>query len=409
MHGFRVLAVCLIASHVSFAGNPIAQAQSAPGTLPMSTPESVNMRSDRLDQIDRIVQYGLDKKNMPGAVVLIARRGTIVFHKAYGHRRLQPSPEEMTLDTVFDMASITKPVATATSIMKLIEMGKLGLDDRVAKHIPEFAANGKGDITIHQLLTHQGGLIPDNSLKDYLDGPEKAFERIYTLKTYVQPGTKFVYTDVGFIVLADLVKRLSGVNVHEFSQKHIYRPLGMKETGYLPSKELKLRCATTQRRSDETSDSKDKKKYWMRGEVHDPRAFELGGIAGHAGLFSSATDLAIYGQMMISGGRYNGVRILKSDTVKTMTRAYPVSRGFRGLGWDKRTGYSSNRGDLLSDSAFGHGGFTGTVLWMDPDNELIFVFLSNRVHPDGKGSVNVLAGRIATVAAAAIQDIPSTR
>ena len=358
------------------------------------------MRSDRLQQIDRIVEQGLARKNMPGAVVLVARKGKIVFHKAYGNRQIKPTIEKMTNDTVFDLASLTKPIATATSFMKLMEQGEIGLHDRVAKFVPKFACNGKEEITVYQLLTHQGGLIPDNALKDYVDGPEKAFERINALNTHIKPGSKFVYTDVGFIVLAHIVEKVSGLNVHEYSQKHVFSPLGMSETGYLPGDDLKARCATTQTRMDESDNQK-----WLKGDVHDPRAHELGGIAGHAGLFSTASDLAVYGQMMIDGGQYQGVRILKPETVAKMTEPYPVSSGFRGLGWDKQTGFSSNRGDLLSQSAFGHGGFTGTVLWVDPQNELVFIFLSNRVHPDGKGSVNALAGRIATVAAAAISEV----
>lgn len=374
--------------------------------LPTAKPESVGMRSDRLDRIDRIVQQGLQNKNMPGAVVLVARDGHVVFHKAYGDRQQQPSVEPMTVDTVFDMASITKPVVTATCVMKLIEYGKLKLDDPVSKHIPEFAANGKGDITVLQLLTHQGGLIPDNSIRDYAGSADEAMQKIYALKTYVEPGSKFVYSDVGFIVLADLVKRVSGANVHQFSQQHIFKPLGMIETGFLPTDALKLRSATTQTRTKKGVAHRDgpTEKHWMQGEVHDPRAYALGGIAGHAGLFSTAADLAVYGQMMISNGQYQGVRILNPETIELMTKARQVSSGERGLGWDKLTGYSSNRGDLMSGSAFGHGGFTGTVLWMDPTNKLVFVFLSNRVHPDGKGSINRLAGRIATVAVAAIVD-----
>lgn len=371
--------------------------QGPPAGLKNAKPETVGMRSDRLQVIDRIVKQGLSRNNMPGAVVLIARKGKIVFHRAYGNRQAEPSIEPMTTDTVFDMASITKPVATATSVMKLVEQGKLQLHDRVSKFVPGFATNGKENITLQQLLTHQGGLIPDNALKDYLDGPEKAFERINALKTFVKPGTKFVYTDVGFILLARIVEKVSGMNVHQYSQKHIFRPLGLKETGFLPDHDLKLRCATTQTRIDDVGN-----RYWLKGEVHDPRAYELGGIAGHAGLFSTAKDLATYGQMMINGGQYQNVQIFQSKTVATMTKPYPVSSGFRGLGWDKRTGFSTNRGDLLSPSAFGHGGFTGTVLWMDPEYEFVFVFLSNRVHPNGKGSVNSLAGRIATVAVAAI-------
>jgi uncharacterized protein YbbC (DUF1343 family) len=364
--------------------------------LPRAEPEAVGMRADRLQRIDTIVAEGLRRKLMPGCVVLLARRQKVVFLKAYGSRQLKPTVEPMTVHTVFDMASITKPMATATSVMKLIEQGKLELTAPVSKYIPEFAANGKGEVTVLQLLTHQAGLIPDNSIKDYNDGVEEAFKRIYNLKFYTPPGKKFVYTDVGFILLADLVKRVSGLDVNEFSKQHIFAPLGMRETGYLPGPPLRKRAALTEQRNGE----------WMQGEVHDPRAFRLGGIAGHAGLFSTAQDIAVYAAMMKNGGQLNGVRILKADTVRQMTDAYKIADGNqRGLGWDKQSGFSYNKGDLMSPSAFGHGGFTGTVLWMDPQSDLTFVFLSNRVHPNGKGSVNRLAARIATIAAASI-DVP---
>ena len=363
--------------------------------LPNSNPAEVGMDPLRLQAIDRIVQEGLDRKRMPGAVVLIARSGRIVFHKSYGSRQLLPQAEPMQLDTVFDMASITKPVATAMCIMKLTEQNKIAITDPVARHIPEFAAQAKDAITIEQLLTHTSGLIPDNHIRDYEDGPETAMQRVMALKLWAETGEKFAYSDVGFIVLAEIVRRVSGKNVHEFSQQHIFRPLGMHETGFLPSASLRARCAVTEKRGDQ----------WMEGEVHDPRAFRLGGIAGHAGLFSTALDLARFGQMLNKGGELNGVRILKASTVQQMTQARQVPGDMlRGLGWDKRSSYSSNRGDLLSASAFGHGGFTGTVLWIDPQLDLVFVFLSNRVHPDGKGSINKLAGRIATVAAAAIKE-----
>ena len=353
------------------------------------------MDSPTLSRIDTVIAEGLRRKLMPGAVVLIARKQRIVFLKAYGSRAVQPEVEPMTTDTVFDMASITKPMATATSVMKLVELGKIELDAPVAKYIPEFAANGKSTVPVRQLLTHQGGLIPDNSIRDYRDGSEKAMERIYNLKFYVPPATKFVYTDVGFIVLADLVKRVSGQDVHAFSQTHIFGPLQLSETGYRPSAALAARAAPT-----EKIDGK-----WRRGVVHDPRAFALGGVAGHAGLFSTAEDIAIYAAMMKNGGALNGIRVLKQQTIREMTAGYRIADGNqRGLGWDKQTGYSYNKGDLLTPAAFGHGGFTGTVLWMDPQLDLTFVFLSNRVHPNGKGSVNRLAGRVATLAAAAINN-----
>lgn len=370
---------------------------ASPPKLPRVAPHEGGMDAGRLRVIDEIVREAIKRERMPGAVVLVAHRGKVVYFQAFGHKQLVPEKVPMTRATVFDMASLTKPVATATSIMKLLETKKIELRDPVAKYIPGFAANGKQEITIYQLLTHQGGLIPDNSIKDYKDGPTKAFERINALKLYAPIGSRFVYTDVGFIVLAKIVEEVTGQNVHEFSQQQVFGPLGMSETGYLPAEALRARAATTQERD----------KRWMKGEVHDPRAYLLGGIAGHAGLFSTAEDLAVYAQMMIEGGQYHDVRILESATVERMTKGYEVPGSLRGLGWDVRSGYSSNRGDFLSKKAFGHGGFTGTAMWIDPQLELSVIFLSNRVHPNGKGSVNTLAGRIGTIAAVAISEKPA--
>jgi uncharacterized protein YbbC (DUF1343 family) len=303
----------------------------------------------------------------------------------------------MTSDTVFDMASITKPVATASSVMLLVEQGKIDLAAPVSQYIPDFGQNGKEEVTVYQLLTHQSGLLPDNSIDDYNDGPAAALDRIHALPLRAPPRTRFIYSDVNFITLGELVQTVSGMNVHEFSRHHIYEPLSMSETGYLPPDERRQRAAPTEQREGR----------WMQGEVHDPRAYKLDGVAGHAGLFSTAEDLAVFAQMLLGGGEYQGVRILKPETVELMTRGNEVpGGGYRALGWDSRSGYSSNRGDLLSARAFGHGGFTGTVLWIDPELDLFYIFLSNRVHPDGKGLVNPLAGRIGTVAAAAIVDAP---
>lgn len=384
---------------VGFAASalPAPGAGSAVPKLPLATPESVGMSSERLRAIDAIVAEGLRHHRMPGAVVLIAHHGKVVYLRAFGQRQLKPATVKMTTDTVFDMASITKPVATATSIMILAEQKQLDLQDPVTKFIPPFEAHGKDRITVQQLLTHQSGLMPDNAVADYANGPEEAIERICQLKLSAPPATKFIYSDVGYIVLAEIVRRVSHMNVAQFSQQHIFRPLGMNETGFCPRAELRRRAAPTEQREG----------HWMRGEVHDPRAYRLGGIAGHAGLFSTATDLAVYGQMMLGRGRYGDVRVLQPSTVERMTRAYPVPGGLRGLGWDVRTGYSSNRGDLFSPRAFGHGGFTGTSVWIDPQLDLLVIFLSNRVHPDGDGVVNPLAGRIGTVAAAAICCRPS--
>ena len=362
--------------------------------LPSAEPKTVGMDGDHLKRIDDIIAEGLAEKRMPGCVVCIGRRGKIVLLKAYGKKQLKPTELPMTTDTVFDMASITKPVATATSIMLLIERGQLRLGDKVASLMPEFAVNDKDGITIHDLLTHQSGLLPDNALADYQNGREEALRKIYELKLQAPTGSRFIYSDVNYILLGEIVRKLSGQSVHEFSRDNIYQPLGMKDTGYLPGEPQRSRAAPTEERDGK----------WMQGEVHDPRAFKLEGVAGHAGLFSTAEDLAIYAQMMLRGGEYEGKRILSPRTVAKMTTAYRVPGGLRGLGWDKRTGYSSNRGELMSESAFGHGGFTGTVMWIDPELELFVIFLSNRVHPDGKGLVNPLAGRIGSVAAAAIRE-----
>lgn len=356
------------------------------------------MDETRLAFIDKAVEEEIAAKKLPGCVVLIGRQGKIAWLKAYGNKQLEPEPVAMTIDTVFDLASLTKPVATATSVMILVEEGKLQVRDRVAQYIPEFAQNGKDRITVLQLLTHQSGLIADNALSDFDDGPERAFERIYALRPQAEPGTKFIYSDVGFMVLGELVKRLSGKSVYEYSRERIFGPLGMKETGYLPAAELRARAAPAEKRDG----------HWMQGEVHDPRAHALGGIAGHAGLFSTAADLAIYAQMMLGRGNFAGERILSPRTVDLMTEPVAVPGGLRGLGWDMQTSYSINRGELMSPAAYGHGGFTGTGIWIDPELDLFVIFLSNRVHPNGKGLVNPLIGRIGTIAAAAITNPPAT-
>ncbi|MCA9060855.1 MAG: beta-lactamase family protein [Planctomycetaceae bacterium] len=342
--------------------------------------------------IDEIVEEGLRREQMPGCVVTVGRHDGILFQRAYGYRQLRPEKIPMTVDTVFDLASLTKPLATATSILVLIERGELDPNATVASILPEFAATEKQDVTVLHLLTHVSGLIPDNALKDYEEGPEKAFARIHQLPLLSPAGTQFRYSDVGFIVLGEIVRRKTGQDVHQFSQEHLFRPLQLHETGYLPREELRQRAAVTQERDG----------HWMQGEVHDPRAWLLNGVAGHAGLFSTANDLTRYARMFLNGGELDGVRVLKAESIHWATTGIDVGSGLRSPGWDVRSGYSSNRGDLMSLRAFGHGGFTGTAIWIDPGRDVFVIFLSNRVHPDGNGSVNTLAGRIGTVATAAV-------
>ncbi len=381
-----------------------AQAEIPPATtvamtrLPRATPESVSMRSQRLVDVEPLIAQGISTGQFPGAVICVGRHGKVVYLRAFGERQVVDDHVPMTTDTVFDMASITKPVVTATCIMKLVETNHLRLTDKLAEYFPEFSPHGKDSIMIQDLLLHQSGLIPDNALSDYLDGPEKAWERICNLKLIAPVGKTFKYSDVNFIALAYLVEKLSGKSVAEFSHDEIFAPLGMQETGYNPNAELRQRAAPTEKRDGQ----------WMRGQVHDPRAFALGGVAGHAGLFSTVEDMAVYAQMMLGRGsfEFNGThtRVLAPETVQTMTSSYSVSSGRRGLGWDIQSPYSSNRGNELSTRAFGHGGFTGTVLWIDPDLDLFFIFLSNRVHPNGQGNVNRLAGQILDIVATSISD-----
>jgi uncharacterized protein YbbC (DUF1343 family)/CubicO group peptidase (beta-lactamase class C family) len=383
-----LLAVALLA----LAFRPVSTRAETSTRLPQAPPGEVGLDAAKLGQIDAAVAEGIEQGRLPGAVVLVARLGKVAFRKAYGLRSKQPTEVPMTVDTVFDLASLTKPVATATSVMILLERGKLALTDKVSRHLPEFGQNGKEGITIEQLLLHTSGLIADNPVADYKDGREKALERVYRLSPVNKPGTKFVYSDVNFIVLGELVGRVSGEPLDVFARKYIFEPLGLHETTFRPGKALAERAGPTEKREG----------HWMRGEVHDPRAYLLGGVAGHAGLFSTADDLAVYAQMILNGGSYAGRRILSPATVRLMTTPRPVPTGLRALGWDVQTAFSSNRGSIFPVGSFGHTGFTGTSIWIDPSSQTAVIFLSNRVHPDGKGQINRLRGRVATLAAASI-------
>jgi CubicO group peptidase (beta-lactamase class C family) len=314
---------------------------------------------------------------------------------------VKPEAADMTPDAVFDMASLTKPVATGTSVMILIQQGKLKPSDLVSKHWPEFAASGKEKVTVEHLLLHTSGLTADNAIADYADGKAKALERIAALKLEAPAGTRFRYSDVGFIVLGELVERLGGVPVDKFAKKHVFEPLKMTDTGFTPGEALRKRIAPTGLRDGKT----------ILGEVHDPRSFKMGGVAGHAGLFSTADDLTRYCRMLLRGGELDGTRILDAKTVKLFTEAHAVpviekggkeSKGLRSYGWDVDTSYSSPRGNRFTKGeGFGHTGFTGTSAWVDPGTKTAVIILANRVHPDDKGNVTRLRREVATIVAEA--------
>jgi CubicO group peptidase (beta-lactamase class C family) len=346
------------------------------------------------ETIDAAVNTAIEKHELPGAVVLVLRKDEVVYRKALGRRRLEPEPTLMSEDTVFDLASLTKPIVTATAIMLLLEEGKLDLADKLSKYLPAFRRKETDEITLAHLLTHTAGFIPDNALADYQAGPDEAWRKLQALDPKSPPGSKFVYSDVGYILLGKVVETVSGQPLDEFARRRIFGPLGMKDTGYRPRGAVKARCAPTEKRDGK----------WMVGEVHDPRAFRLGGVAGHAGLFSTADDLAIYARMLLNDGRHDGKSFLKPETIRVMTAprrvTTPKGPGLRTFGWDMDTPYSANRGSVFPRGvSYGHTGFTGTSIWLDPTTRTAVIFLSNRVHPNGKGNVTKLRGRVATLAA----------
>jgi uncharacterized protein YbbC (DUF1343 family)/CubicO group peptidase (beta-lactamase class C family) len=361
--------------------------------LPSARPEALGVSSAALDRIDGAVRAALERGQLPGAVVLITHRGKVIFRRAYGWRSKEPVPTLMGTDTVFDLASLTKPIVTATAIFLLLQEGKLRLTDLVARHLPAFTGGRRGRVTVEHLLLHTSGLIADNPVADYRDGRRKALERIYHLTPQSEPGTRFVYSDLNYILLGEIVERLGGQPLDRFARQRIFEPLGMNETTFNPQGKLRERAAPTERAGGR----------WLAGEVHDPRARLLGGVAGHAGLFSTADDLAVYAQMLLDGGEYRGRRLLAPETVKLMTTPRAVPGGLRTYGWDVDTKFSKNRGTLFPRSkGFGHTGFTGTSIWIDPGSRTAVIFLSNRLHPDGKGNVTPLRARVATLAAEAV-------
>jgi len=376
--------------------NPL-QAQ----VLSSGKPEDVGMSSKRLAQLDEVIETSIAQKETPGAVVLVARRGRIVYRKSFGRRALIPRQEAMTLDTLFDVASLTKVLATATSILILVEEGKVSLTDRVSKYLPLFAQKGKEPITVVQLLTHYSGLRADLDLDEPWKGYETAIELAFQEKPISPPGERFIYSDINYIVLAEMVREVSGQYLNEFATQRIFLPLGMTNTRFLPPPQVHDQIAPTDFRDGQL----------LRGVVHDPTTARMGGIAGHAGVFSTVEDTASYAQMILNGGLYNGVRILSPLSVLLMTTPQsPVgATDWRGLGFDIRTPFSGPRGDLFPVGSVGHTGFTGTSLWIDPVSDVFVILFTNRVHPDGEGSVISLRKRVASVVAASVMDLPSAK
>ncbi len=431
--GIFWLSLCLCVSAVKISGQG----------LQVALPQTVGMNAAKLNQIDALVEADIAAKKLPGAVVLVGHKGKIVFRKAFGSRSLVPTVEKMTVDTIFDLASLTKPIATATSIMILVEQGKLRLNDTIGMYIPDIDDANAKKVTIQQLLTHTSGYAPDFDLKEKWTGRDGMLATLKKEKLRTPPGTKFVYSDIGFIVLGEIVQCIRGTGSERFFSNQISEQLKMPDSGFFfpfsDSTQMpdwanwmfsgtyvffgKLnRYSPDRTRLAPTEDIKGQNNYLgskfegdekagseiLRGKVHDPTSYRMDGVAGHAGLFSTADDLARYCQMLLNGGTLDGKRVMSAQTVAKMTAPIVVSESgdARGLGWDINTSFSQNRGELFPLGSFGHTGFTGTGVWIDRVSGTFVVFLSNRVHPDGKGDVGPLRAKVATVVASAVEDTP---
>jgi uncharacterized protein YbbC (DUF1343 family)/CubicO group peptidase (beta-lactamase class C family) len=376
-HPWRSCILCLALIQCVFNLSALVQ-----GAHPAQHRETGSARLHAL--LDPIMEKSIADGNMPGGVLLVGHNGRVVYRKAFGWRALEPVREPMTTDTVFDLASLTKVIATTTSIMKLVQDGRVRLNDPVAAYLPEFAQNGKEDITLRELMTHYSGLAPDLDLQTPWKGRDAALAMAMQQKPAHPPGSRFVYSDINFEVLGFLVEKVSAVSLSDFAQKNIFAPLRMTHARFLPPDEWTPRIAPTQY---------DEEGHMLRGVVHDPTARRMGGVAGHAGLFSTADDLARFAQDLLSG-----FKVLSRSTVEKMsTPQQPANESsLRGLGWDIDSPFSSNRGELLPVGSFGHTGFTGTSLWIDPVTDTYIVLLTNAVHPRGGKSVVSLRSRLAT-------------
>jgi len=345
--------------------------------------------------LDGAMQTAIRSGLIPGGVLIVGHQGRVVHRKAYGDRAVVPAREAMTLDTIFDIASLTKVVATTPSIMKLFEQGKIRMTDPVTNYLPEFQG-GHSEITVRDLMTHFSGLRPDLDLDPVWSGYDAGIRRALIDKPAGPPGVRFVYSDINFVLLGEIVRRLSGKPLDEFAREQIFQPLGMRETTFRPAESLRPRIAPTE------VDAKTK--IPLRGVVHDPTARFMGGVAGHAGVFSTADDLAKYCEMLLAGGERAGVRIVSPQTIERFTtpNSPPDQVVRRGLGWDIDSPYSAPRGELFRTGSYGHTGFTGTSLWLDPASHTYVILLTNSVHTGYGRNINTIRAKVATIAAAAL-------
>jgi uncharacterized protein YbbC (DUF1343 family)/CubicO group peptidase (beta-lactamase class C family) len=353
------------------------------GISPRFNPSGIN------DAANEAVASG----EIPGAVVVVGRGDDVLFQRAYGSRRLIPSQAPMTLDTIFDIASLTKPVGTTIAVMSLVERGLISLDAPLGRYLKEYQDKQFEEITIRRLLTHSAGLggYPPNAT--VASGMPAAVRAIAKLPLEYPPGSGFQYSDTGFILLGEVVRRVSGTPLDRYLDRLLFRPLGLTDTTFQPRAGTLSRVAPTEFANG----------HMLRGDPHDPRARLLGGVAGHAGIFSTAADLAKICRMLLNGGALDGQRILEAATVRSMWEMQPEVRGARTLGWDSASSYSRTIAPFFPEGSVGHLGFTGTAIWIDPPTKSYLIVLSNRVHPNGGGAAKIRDLRIRLAAAAGAQ------
>ena len=337
--------------------------------LPSKAPDAVGMSASRLESIDRVVQRGIKAGGYPGAAVVVGRKGAAVWQKGFGSLSWSDVSGAVDPDrTIYDVASLSKVIGTTTAVMVLYDEKKIDLDAPVFRYLPAFSGGLKDEVTVRELLTHRSGLPAGRDLWRRARSPQEARDMVLDTPLEYRPNSAYIYSDLGADILGMIVEEISGQRLDIFLSNRVFGPLGMHDTFYRPADSLRYRIAPTELTPP--------RGYPLRGEVHDENAYALGGIAGHAGLFSTAADLSIFAQMMLNGGTYDGVQVISDSTVSLFTRR---TAGHRALGWDTADGdYGS--GKYLTERAYGHTGYTGTSIWIDPDREMFVVLLTNRVH-----------------------------
>lgn len=379
------LPVCLATGQLVGAG-PLA--------APLLTARTSEFHPLKIGQMGLEIDRALREQRLPGAVLWIEHQGH-TYHQAFGLRAVIPASEIMTLDTIFDVASLTKVLATTPALMLLQERGRLDIHRPVSAYLPELRSPGKEGLTLLHLLTHTSGFRRALGRPTDWSDSKKVLELFGKEEPATPPGTAFLYSDLNFILLGAVVERVSGTKLDQFVTRELYEPLEMKDTAYLPPAGKRDRIAPTEKRDGEM----------LRGKVHDPKAFRMGGVAGHAGVFTTAADLARFARMLLHGGELDGVRIFQPETVRLMTEAQtpPGLKVRRGLGWDIDSEFSRPRGEVFPIGSYGHTGFTGVSIWIDPGSETFWIFLCNRLHPNPSGNIYALQKKLGTLAAEAIR------